>query len=169
MFSLLGNINIVPMPGLSLTFTLQDLGPAGHKNEDGEEHIFRYHSIRLSDASGNEINKNEMKWSQFILFISSNHEVKQQWRDDLLDLTFQVIPDPSTLPAYALLPLLLFGMYSENQRPQNWYEAIKNEAFGEISYSEYKEAMNEGIGTFVLYIIQMVPHKYPVYLSEQTS
>ena len=60
---------------------------------------------------------------------------------------------------------MFFGMRSEENRPSNWYEIIKNDDFGSMSYTQFREAMEASIGNFVRYIMQIVPHNIPDFLS----
>jgi len=162
MFLLLDSVTVIAKPGVSFTFVLEDLGTTGRKTPDGEEHHFKFHSLRFLDTNGNPVTK--MSWPQFVLWTFADHAEKQEWRDNLLELVFEIPQEPIGLPSYLLLPLMVFGWRSEEKRPKNWYDVIREEDFGPISYSQFKQAMNEGIGTFVRYVMQVVPHNRPDFL-----
>jgi len=162
MFLLLDSVHVVPKPGVSFTLVIEDLGPTGPKVSTGEEHILRFHSLRFLDANGDRITK--ASWPQFILWMFAEHEEKQNRHGNLVDITFEVPKESSMLPSYALLPLMLFQMRSKEKRPKNWYHVIKEGDFGPFSYSQFKEAMQDGIGTFVQYVFKVVPQKRPDFL-----
>lgn len=162
MFLLLDSVHVVPKPGVSFTFVLEDLGPTRKKVSSGEEHIMKVRDVRFLDADGDPITK--VSWPQFVLWMFAEHEEKQTWHGNLVDITFEVPEESSMLPSYALLPLILFEMRSEEKRPKNWYHVIKEGGFGPFSYSQFKQAMQDGIGTFVRYVFRVVPHKRPDFL-----
>ena len=161
---LLDSVLVFPKSGVSFTFVFEDLGPAerfGLERND-EEHIMRVHSIRFLDAKGDPITK--VSWTQFILFGMSAHEEKQNWHGNLFEITFEVPEEPSSLPSYVFLPFMLFEMGSEEKRPKNWYDVIRKGDFGPVSYSKFKQAIQDGIGSFVQYILSIVPHNRPDFL-----
>jgi hypothetical protein len=165
MYLLLGNIMIAPKPGVSFTLTYKDLGPTGGIVKNGEEHKIQFHSLRLSDVNNNQITK--MNWPQMLIFMFSDQEELQERRGDLLDMTFRVVEEPSLIPGYALLPLMLFGLRPKTKHPKNWYEVIKSGDFGNVPFEHYKKAAEDGMGVFVQYVFNMVPHKHPEFLPKR--
>jgi hypothetical protein len=162
MYLLLGNVSVTPMSGVSFTLTYEDLGPTDREVSDGQEYEFRFNSLRVADASGKQLS--EMNTVEFILFAIADKNEHQERHDGMLDISFQVVEEPSTIPAYALLPLTLFMMRQESKRPTSWHEVNSNAAYGNITYSQYIESFERSIGTYVRYITKMVPHRKPDFL-----
>ncbi len=60
-------------------------------------------------------------------------------------------------------------MTAKEKQPKNWYEVVKNENYGNITYHQFKKAMNDGLGIFIQYVLNVVPHKYPSFLPPKQS
>jgi len=162
MFLLLDSVLVFPKSGVSFTIVLEDLGPTEHKMSAGKERLCKCHSVRFLDPNGNPISK--ISWPQFILWMFADHEEKQSRHDNFIELTFEVPEDPPFLPTYTLLPIMLFEMRAEERRPRNWYDVIKKRNFSPISYSQFKQAIQDGLGIFFQYVFQIVPHNRPDFL-----
>jgi len=167
MFLLLDSVLVVPKSGVSFTFVFEDLDPAEPfglepNGEEHREHTMKVHGIRFLDASGDPITK--VSWAQFILFGMFAHEEKQNWHGSFFELTFEVPEESSFLPSHVFLPFMLFGWRSEERRPKNWYDVIRKGDFGPVSYSQFRQAIKDSLGTFVEYILSIVPHNRPDFL-----
>ena len=162
MYLLLGSVHITPMPHVSFTFIFEDLGVTAKKAENVEEHKMRTKGIRLTGYDGKPITA--MNMPQFVLWLFAEHEEKQRRNGKLFEISFEVPDNASGLPAFVLLPLMLFQMNVEDKRPKNWYKVVKNENYGKITYSQFKKAMQDGLGVFVQYILNVIPHKHPDFL-----
>jgi len=162
MYLLLDSVHIIPMSGVSFTFVFEDLGITAKKPNNIEEHKMQTKAIRFTGYDGQPITK--MSMPQYIIWLFTEHEQKQKRLGNLFEVTFEVPEEASGLPSFVLLPLMLFQMTTEEKRPKNWYEVVKNGEYGTITYSQFKKAMNDGMGVFVQYVIQGIPHKHPDFL-----
>jgi Holliday junction resolvase len=167
MYLLLDSVHITLMPRVSFTFIFEDLGITAKKAENEEVHKMKTKAIRFTGYDGKPIAK--MSMSQFVLWLFAEHEEKQTRKGNLFEVAFEVPENASGLPAFALLPLMLFQMNAEKKRPKTWYEVVKNETYGNITYNQFKKAMKDGLGVFVQYILNIVPHKHPDFLPPMRS
>lgn len=167
MYLLLDSVHVVPMPGVSFTFVFEDLGITAKKTNNVEEHKMITKAVRFTGYDGKPITK--MSTPQYILWLFTDHEEKQKRLGNLFEVTFEVTEEASILPTFVLLPLMLYQMTTEKKRPKNWYEVVKNGNYGTITYPQFKKAINDGLGVFVKYIIEGVPHKYPDFLPPEQN
>jgi hypothetical protein len=163
MYLLLGNVWVTPKSGTSLTFFLQDLGPTERYGLDEGRRVLAYRGIQFLDASGAPISN--LSWPQFVLWtLFTEHEEKQDKQEDVYRITFQIPTEPVSLPAYWFLRLMVSAWRSREKQPRNWYNLIKEDQVGPITYSQLRQAMDDGLGTLVNLIGQHVPHDYPDFL-----
>jgi Holliday junction resolvase len=162
MYLLLDSVHIIPMPHVSFTFVFKDLDIAVKKAESVEVHNMKIKAIHFTGYDSKPITK--MSMPQFILWLFAEHEEKQRRNGNLFEVTFEVPENALGLPAFALLPLILFQTSTQENRPKNWYEVIKNENYGNITYNQFKKAMQDGLGVFIQDILKIVPHKHPDFI-----
>lgn len=167
MYLLLDSLHVIPMSGVSFTFILEDLGITAKEDNNVEVHKMKTKGIRFIGHNGKPITK--MTMPQYVLWLFTDHQETQKRVGNLLEITYEVPEDVSGLPTFVLLPLMLFQMTPKEKQPKNWYEVVKNEQYGRITYAQFKKAMQDGIGIFIRYIIQPVPHKYPDFLPPELN
>jgi hypothetical protein len=61
---------------------------------------------------------------------------------------------------------ILFDLKAKNSLPNNWYDVLKTNDYGFISYSTFRKEMDYSVGSFIQYIMQIIPDNYPDFLPE---